>query len=143
MTARSPAPRDEHDTLAIAKSGPKTAQSRGGQEDLLIPRRVGTVEAVLDAVSLIPPGSVATYGDIAELVGTGPRRVGAIMAQVGGEVAWWRVTNARGALPPHLIEEAIRRWAAEGIPIVDDGSRCRLSACRADPAALGRALDGP
>ena len=37
------------------------------------------VEAVLSAVEQIPPGRVASYGDLAELVGTGgPRLVGAV-----------------------------------------------------------------
>lgn len=37
-------------------------------------RAVGVV------VGLVPPGHVVSYGDIAELIGIGPRQVGAIMA---------------------------------------------------------------
>ena len=55
------------------------------------------VEAVLGAVESIPPGSVATYGDIAEYVGQGgPRQVGAIMREYGASVPWWRVIRASG-----------------------------------------------
>lgn len=38
---------------------------------------------VLDCADLIPQGKVATYGDIAKIVGTGPRQVGRIMATAG------------------------------------------------------------
>lgn len=100
-----------------------------------------TVEAVLDVVGLIPRGRVLTYGDIALLVGTSPRRVGTIMAQVGSEVTWWRVTNARGALPGHLAGRAARRWADEAIPTTTDGTRCLVQSCRADLAAIAEALD--
>ena len=38
-------------------------------------------ELVLSVVEQIPPGRVATYGDIAEMVGRGgPRQVGHVMA---------------------------------------------------------------
>lgn len=102
---------------------------------------LSSVEAILDAVSLVPTGRVVSYGDIAELVGTSPRRVGTVMSQVGSSVAWWRVTNARGAMPPHLTSEAVRRWRGEGIPLSSDGERCQLSACRADLQGLAAALE--
>ena len=51
------------------------------------------VEKVLRAVELVPPGRVASYGDIAQIVGTGPRQVGAIMARWGSDVSWWRITG--------------------------------------------------
>lgn len=93
-----------------------------------------TVELVLLAVELVPPGRVVAYGDIAALVATTPRRVGTIMAQRGGEVAWWRVTNAKGELPAHLSALATRRWDDEGISHL--GSRCRIARHRADLDAL-------
>ena len=141
MTTRSPSPRDELDTLVVAENDRKSAQEADEKDEVLIEDAAATVEAVLDVVSLIPPGRVATYGDIAELVRTGPRRVGTIMAQVGDQVTWWRVTNARGALPPHLVDEAARRWAAEGTPMAHDRSRCLLRECRADLEALAEAVE--
>lgn len=51
---------------------------------------------VLDCADLIPRGHVATYGDIAELVGTGPRQVGRIMSTHGHLSNWWRVVRADG-----------------------------------------------
>lgn len=92
---------------------------------------ISTAEAVLDVVSRIPPGKVVSYGDVAEFVGTSARRVGTVMAQIGGEVPWWRVTNARGALPPRLLPEARRRWQEEGIGVHSDQSRCLIHDHRA------------
>lgn len=89
-----------------------------------------TVERVLCAVECIPTGRVVSYGDIAELVGTSARRVGAIMASAGPGVPWWRVVNASGRLSAHLVAEASRRWAEEGTPAVD--GRCVMSRARAD-----------
>lgn len=39
------------------------------------------------------------------------------MAREGHGVQWWRVTNASGDLPPHLMADAARHWAAEGITL--------------------------
>ena len=89
-----------------------------------------TIERVLCAVECIPIGRVVSYGDLAELVGTSARRVGAIMASAGPGVPWWRVVNAAGRLPGHLVAEASRRWAEEGTPAVD--GRCVMSRARAD-----------
>ena len=96
------------------------------------------VERVLRAVELVPPGRVVSYGDIAELVGTGPRQVGAVMSRWGGDVAWWRVTNHLGELPAHLLPEARRRWAEEGIGTRASGRGCRRTAYLADLDQLAR-----
>lgn len=93
-----------------------------------------TAELVLRAVEQVPPGSVASYGDIAELVGTSARRVGTIMATRGGEVSWWRVTNRDGELPAHLLPLACKQWGREGI--ANDGQRCRISRHRTDLTQL-------
>lgn len=69
---------------------------------------------VLDQVDLIPPGQVATYGDIAARVGTGPRQVGRIMATLGHLVPWWRVVRADGTLT--VAARARPHWEAEAIP---------------------------
>lgn len=90
-----------------------------------------TIERVLCAVECIPAGRVVSYGDVADLVGTSARRVGAIMGAVGAEVPWWRVTNAAGRLPMHLSAEASRHWKREGTPV--DGGRCLMALARVDP----------
>ena len=87
-------------------------------------------ERVLCAVECVPAGRVVSYGDLAELVGTSARRVGAIMASAGPGVPWWRVVNAAGRLPGHLVAEASRHWAEEGTPAVD--GRCVTQLARAD-----------
>lgn len=99
------------------------------------------LERVLIVVELIPPGRVASYGDIGRLAGTGPRHVGNIMRDHGQGVPWWRVTNANGALPPHLDETAREHWAAEGIGWKPSGRGCRIEDCRADLSVLAREFD--
>ena len=96
-----------------------------------------TVERVLRAVEQVPRGSVVAYSDIATLAGTSARRVGSIMAQYGGEVSWWRVTNRDGVLPQHLMALARKHWAREGIEA--DSTRCRISRHRADLEELAAA----
>lgn len=98
-------------------------------------------ELVLRAVELVPPGRAVSYGDLAELVGTGPRQVGAIMARSGAPVAWWRVTNHAGELPDHLLSEALRHWRLEGTPLKRGGHGIRLGSCRADLALLAADFD--
>jgi alkylated DNA nucleotide flippase Atl1 len=86
--------------------------------------------AVLDAVDLVPAGRVATYGDIAEFVGCGPRQVGAVMARYGSAVAWWRVLKADGAPPPGHERAALARYRDEGTPLRADGTRVDLRRAR-------------
>ena len=74
-------------------------------------------EAVLAVVESIPPGRVMSYGDIAELLGSGgPRQVGRVLSHSGGGVPWWRVTRADGS--PALGHEVTARleWTAERTP---------------------------
>jgi len=75
-------------------------------------------DSVLLAVASIPEGCVASYGQIAALVGRGgPRTVARIMATRGGSVCWWRVVHADGTIAPHLVAETSRRLAAEGVTV--------------------------
>lgn len=97
------------------------------------------VERVLRAVEQVPRGRVVSYGDVAALVGTGPRHVGQVMRHWGGNVAWWRVTDHRGDLLGELLERARPHWEAEGIVVRPDGRGCRITAYRADLQQL--ALD--
>jgi len=50
----------------------------------------------------IPPGRVASYGQLARMVGCAPRVVGYAMAALpgGSNVPWQRVVNARGGISP-------------------------------------------
>ena len=80
------------------------------------------VERVLTCVEQIPRGRVTTYGAIADVVGSGPRRVGNVMARHGGPVPWWRVVRADGSLPPSHEGEARQRYLEEGTPLRRSGS---------------------
>ncbi|GAA1838155.1 MGMT family protein [Agromyces salentinus] len=99
---------------------------------------VGFVEAVLAVVADIPPGQVATYGDVAALLGSrGARAVGGVMARYGSDAAWWRVVRAGGHPPSGHAASARDHYEREGTPIVatadDDGYRIDLSAARWRP----------
>jgi len=99
------------------------------------------VERVLVAVEQVPRGRVVSYGDLAELVGIGPRLVGRVMSLYGGNVTWWRVTNASGDLPAHLADEARAHWADEGITWKPNGVGCRITQHRADLVRLARDVE--
>ena len=57
-------------------------------------------KAVLNVVEKIPPGSVASYGQIALLAGVprAARQVGNILCEHGETVPWWRVINNSGRI---------------------------------------------
>jgi alkylated DNA nucleotide flippase Atl1 len=78
-------------------------------------------ELVLTVVEQIPPGQVATYGDIAEIVGRGgPRQVGNVMARFGRGVPWWRVVRADGRPARSLEERGLRLLKADKTPLKGD-----------------------
>ena len=73
---------------------------------------------VLDVVDSIGPGTVMSYGDIAEFLGAGgPRQVGRILALWGGGVAWWRVVHADGSLLAGHERAALAAYQSEGTPL--------------------------
>lgn len=51
---------------------------------------------VCAAVRSVPPGMVATYGDIALAAGIGPRQAGRLVGELSEEIPWWRVVYADG-----------------------------------------------
>lgn len=77
---------------------------------------------VLDVVELIPPGSVMSYGDIAEYLGEGgPRQVAQVMSRYGSEVPWFRVLRADGSCAPEVGLEQLPRLLAEHVPVRPSG----------------------
>ena len=80
-----------------------------------------SVEKILRAVECVSEGHVVTYGSIAHLVGSHARVVGRVMAQWGSGVPWWRVVNAGGLLPEHLMPKAVLLWAQENTPLTENG----------------------
>ncbi len=86
-------------------------------------------EAVFSVVAMIPAGKVLSYGDIAELLGSGgPRQVGKVMGRGGSQVTWWRVIRSNGTLPSALQPVAAGHWAREATPCT--GSRVRMKLAR-------------
>jgi alkylated DNA nucleotide flippase Atl1 len=79
------------------------------------------VELVLRAVEAIPPGRVATYGDLAAVVGRGgPRQVGQVMSRFGAAVCWWRVVRADGQPARCHEATALARLTDDGTPLRGD-----------------------
>jgi alkylated DNA nucleotide flippase Atl1 len=100
-------------TRGAATSAPRTA---GTGPD-------GYACRVLDVVDSISPGSVMSYGDVAEYLGEGgPRQVGRVMALWGGGVAWWRVVHADGSLLAGHEQVALARYEAECTPLRHSGT---------------------
>ena len=79
------------------------------------------IERVRALVASIPPGRVATYGDIACAAGlSSPRIVAWIMRTDSHDLPWHRVITASGRPAPHLAGEQLARLRAEGV-IASDG----------------------
>ena len=86
--------------------------------------------SVWDAVSRIPHGRLATYGQIADLIGAYgcARQVGWALRRLPlpSEVPWHRVVNAQGRISMSLSREGsdwIQRelLLAEGVPVDEEG----------------------
>jgi methylated-DNA-protein-cysteine methyltransferase-like protein len=87
-------------------------------------------EAVLAAVARVPLGRVATYKQIAWMVGypRRPRQVGMVLKGLpeGTDLPWHRIVNARGLVPSRgrwwgaLVQ--IGRLRDEGVEVDDLGS---------------------
>jgi len=81
----------------------------------------GQVESVRALVAAIPPGRVATYGDIACAANlSSPRTVGWIMRHDSSDLPWHRVITASGRPAPHLASRQLELLRAEGVLATDD-----------------------
>ncbi|WP_018684103.1 MGMT family protein [Actinokineospora enzanensis] len=86
-------------------------------------------ERVRAAIRSIPPGHVATYGDIADLTrAPSPRLIGKILSEDGHDLPWHRVLRANGTPAPHLAREQLERLRAEGV--LADGEKVDLRTYR-------------
>lgn len=86
-------------------------------------------ERVREVVAAIPPGVVATYGDVATVAGApSPRLVGRILAEDGADLPWHRVLRADGTPAPHLRHHQLMLLDTEGVPA--DGRRVDLNRYR-------------
>ena len=100
-------------------------------------------QRVWRVVERIPPGQLATYGQIAELIGAYgcARQVGWALRRLSlpSPVPWHRVVHAQGRIAMSLSREGSdwiqrERLIAEGIP-VDEAGRLPLARYRWQPAA--------
>ncbi len=101
--------------------------------------KASRAEQIWQVVVLIPPGTVATYGQVAALAGLvgGARQVGRILSQLpsGTRIPWHRVVNASGGISVPAGSAARRqksRLRAEGIEFTGAG-RISLSRFRWRP----------
>jgi alkylated DNA nucleotide flippase Atl1 len=83
----------------------------------MAPSMAELADSILLATDAIPAGKVSTYGDIAKVVGCGPRLVARVLAGSGGQACWWRVVRADGTIAAHLVGEASTRLAGEGVAV--------------------------
>ena len=76
-------------------------------------------ERVLAVIRSLPPGDVATYGEVAEEAGSpgAARAVGNVMARCPDDVPWWRVVTSTGRLVPDHEAEQAARLRAEGVAV--------------------------
>lgn len=86
------------------------------------PEAKSSYDRIYSVVARIPPGRVATYGQVATLAGlpNGARQVGYALAALrpGNRLPWHRVVNAQGAISlrdPGAAEEQRFRLENEGI----------------------------
>ena len=88
-------------------------------------------EKVRSIVAAIPSGSVASYGDVAELArAPSPRLVGRVLAEDGSDLPWHRVLRADGTPAHHLAERQLELLRAEGV--LADGQRVNMRKYRWD-----------
>lgn len=90
---------------------------------------------MLDRARSIPPGRVATYGDLAP---GAPRFAGAVLAACDDPaVPWQRIVRADGSLA--VGERQRRLLEAEGVPF--RGSRVDMGVARVPVEALDDLID--
>lgn len=117
--------------LAIDAAGPTPAPA--ARSAPAPARETPFSDRVLRMVGLIPPGRVATYGDVARWCGnpSAGRAVGTLVGRHAFEVPCHRVVDAGGRPSPAYPggpEAQARRLEAEGVPFA--GARVDLAACR-------------
>lgn len=84
-------------STTATKPGALTPFARVQGAGITYPQQADTpIERVARAVRAIPPGHVASYGDIGAMVDLTPRQVGRSMSELDDRVPWWRVVYADG-----------------------------------------------
>jgi len=87
-------------------------------------------EEIWQWVHAIPPGKVATYGQIARLAGipNKPRVVGTVLRRLppGSRLPWYRVVNAAGRISNPNPESQQDLLAKEGVILVSGRINLKL-----------------
>ncbi len=108
------------------------------------PRRTSLTfpEAVHELAQLIPAGAVLSYGDVAELLGSGSaRQSGKAMGAAPEGTPWWRILRADGTITGALATQANLHWEAEGLS--KSGRRISMNDKRWNPTpAQWELIDG-
>jgi alkylated DNA nucleotide flippase Atl1 len=95
-------------------------------------------ERIRTIVLAIPPGSVASYGDVAELArAPSPRLVGRVLAEDGGDLPWHRVLRVDGTPAHHLARRQLELLRAEGV--LADGEKVNMRKYRWDAVEIHEA----
>lgn len=77
---------------------------------------VRTVRRVYAIIASIPPGTVLSYGEVADRAGLrSARLVGRILAECDDDIPWHRVVRADGTPAPHLAVKQIAMLKSEGV----------------------------
>jgi methylated-DNA-protein-cysteine methyltransferase related protein len=78
-------------------------------------------ERIRTAVAALQPGEVVSYSEVARRAGAPgrARAVGAVLAQQGSGLPWWRVVRRNGTLVAPKEAEQQRRLEAEAVEVVD------------------------
>ena len=91
-----------------------------------------THERIRECIAAVPPGSVASYGDIAALAGaSSPRIVGWVLKEDGFDLPWHRILRADGTVAAHKKQEQLDRLRAEGV--LANASKIDMKVYRWDP----------
>lgn len=106
-------------STTATKAGILTPFARVRHATITYPKhQTGSVVArVRRAVCDIPPGRVASYGDIGAMIGVDPRQVGRAMSQIEDDIPWWRVVYADGTPATCHHRTAAGLLADEQIPM--------------------------
>jgi alkylated DNA nucleotide flippase Atl1 len=89
-------------------------------------------ERVRELIKSIPPGKVASYGDIAALASAPtPRLVGRILSEDGHDLPWHRVLRANGSPAQGLARRQLELLRAEGV--LADGEKISMRTYRWRP----------
>jgi methylated-DNA-protein-cysteine methyltransferase related protein len=86
-------------------------------------------QAIRQAISMIPRGKVATYGQVAAVAGypRGHRQVAQVLRKIGGSLPWYRVLGAGGQLKTTRESALEQRMRLEMEGVAFRGSRVDMA----------------